>query len=148
MNFSSIVARILRELGIIRQPAQNQTAPTRQAPAQQVVQPSASRRAAGFADHYACVAVFVPYLDVLTRPDVVVGAVVTFRQEPENKFDRKAVAVVIGRKRIGYLFRGEYQDIVNACINARKTVSGRIVRVDKYAPDVKSSSIAIDIYLY
>lgn len=102
----------------------------------------------GIAYHYTNVGIFVPFLDVLDRPDVVPGAVLTFRQEPENKYDSRAVAVVIGRKRIGYLYRGKRQDMANDWLERGDSISGRIVRVSPEVIDPKKNAIAIDIYFY
>lgn len=102
----------------------------------------------GIAYHYSDVRIFVPYLDVLDRPDVVKGAVVTFRKEPENKFDSHAVAVVVGRKRIGYLYRGKLQNMANAWLDRGDTVSGRIVRCEPDAYKPKGNALSIDINFY
>lgn len=41
------------------------------------------------------------------------GAKVTLRQEPENAYDSKAVAVYAAGMKLGYLYRGKMQDIAN-----------------------------------
>lgn len=97
---------------------------------------------------YTYVGVFVPYIDVFDHPALVKGAIVSFRQEPENKFDHSAVAVVIGRKRIGYLYRGKLQDMANDWLERGDAVSGRVVRVSPYATDVKRDGVKINLYFY
>ena len=98
--------------------------------------------------HYTNVGVFVPYTDVFDHPALVEGAIVTFRQEPENRYDHRAVAVVIGRKRIGYLFRGRLQDMANDWLERGDAVSGRIVRVAPEVVDAKNHGVAINLYFY
>ena len=97
---------------------------------------------------YQNVGVFVPDTSIFSRPDVTEGALVTFRQEPENKYDSQAVAVVIGRKRIGYLYRGRLQDMANDWIDRGDSVSGRISSISPYSYDVKKDGIKIDLYFY
>lgn len=43
---------------------------------------------------------------------------VSFVQEPQNTYDSHAIKVVLGGKRIGYLYRGVIQDMANDFINA------------------------------
>lgn len=97
---------------------------------------------------YKNVGVFVLYTDVFNHPALVEGAIVTFRQEPENTYDHRAVAVVIGRKRIGYLFRGKLQDMANDWLERGDSVSGRVVRVDPDVYDAKNNAVKIDLYFY
>lgn len=97
---------------------------------------------------YQNVGVFVPDTSIFSRPDVTEGALVTLRQEPENKYDGQAVAVVIGRKRIGYLYRGRLQDMANDWLDRGDSISGRISSVSPYSYDVKKDGIKIDLYFY
>lgn len=97
---------------------------------------------------YKEVGVFVPDKSIFDRPDIFVGAAVTFRQEPENKHDSQAVAVVVGRKRIGYLYRGRLQDMANDWLDRGDSISGRISSVSPYCYDAKKDGIKIDLYFY
>ena len=97
---------------------------------------------------YSDVGVFVPDTSIFDRPDVVEGATVTLRQEPTNKYDNSAVAVVIGRKRIGYLYRGRLQDMANDWLYRGDSVHGRISSVAPYCYDAKKDGIKIDLYFY
>ena len=58
------------------------------------------------------------------------GLVIGFRQEPENTYDRRAIAVYLGRERIGYFYRGHGQDITNRWINSGNKTAGFISSVD------------------
>lgn len=97
---------------------------------------------------YTNVGVFVPYTEVFGHPALVEGAVVSFRQEPENRHDPHAVAVVIGRKRIGYLFKGKLQDMANDWLDRGESVAGRVIRVDPGSVDAKSNGVRINLYFY
>lgn len=97
---------------------------------------------------YKNVGVFVLHTDVFGHPALVEGASVTFRQEPENTYDHNAVAVVIGRKRIGYLYRGKLQDMANDWLERGDTVCGRVVRVDPNIYDAKNNAVKINMYFY
>ncbi len=97
---------------------------------------------------YKNVGVFVLYTDVFNHPALVEGAIVSLRQEPENTYDHRAVAVVIGRKRIGYLFKGKLQDMANDWLDRGDAVSGRVVRVDPEAYDAKMNAVRINLYFY
>ena len=51
-----------------------------------------------------------------------INAYVSFKQEPENKYDNNAVAVIYKEKKIGYLYKGKLQDMVNDYINRNFTI--------------------------
>ena len=59
------------------------------------------------------------------------GKFADLAQEPNNKYDSKAIAVVLGGKRIGYLYKGKIQDMVNDYLNKRMPL---IAVVDGVAP--------------
>lgn len=62
--------------------------------------------------HYKDVNIYTPdRLDVdLTQVDL--GLRVTFRFEPDNPYDKKAVAVYVGEWKIGYMKRGKIRDML------------------------------------
>ena len=67
------------------------------------------------------------------RPDYTslrIGGELSFKQEPENKFDDKAVAVYQDNKRIGYLYRGTGQDMTNDFINRGDIVTAVLTYID------------------
>lgn len=50
------------------------------------------------------------------------GDCLELRQEPENPYDSKAVAVYDGNQRIGYIYRGAGQDMTNDFLRRGNTV--------------------------
>lgn len=58
-----------------------------------------------------------------------------FKQEPENSYDNKAVAVYHNYKKIGYLYKGKMQDMANDFIARGDKVTGFISGI--HAPSGK-----------
>lgn len=58
------------------------------------------------------------------------GKVITFRQEPDNEYDNKAVAVYLNDTKVGYLYRGITQDMVNDWISREAPFWGYVNKID------------------
>lgn len=58
------------------------------------------------------------------------GKEIEFRKEPENEFDPNAVAIYFNNEKIGYVHKGQTQDMINDWLNKdKKPVSGYINRI-------------------
>lgn len=55
-----------------------------------------------------------------------INELIKFQQEPENEFDNRAVAVYLDGARIGYVYRGETQDLINESLDKKYPVVGYI----------------------
>lgn len=51
---------------------------------------------------------------------------IVFKQEPENEFDKSAIAIYLDDKRIGYVYRGQTQDMINNWIKKGRYFEGFI----------------------
>ena len=71
------------------------------------------------------------------------GDEVEFLQEPTNEYDPFAVLVLHNQNPIGYLRKGNLQDMVNDWIKEHKTVLGKIHSIDPY-----EYKITLDIAFY
>lgn len=58
------------------------------------------------------------------------GKVITFKQEPENEYDKNAVAVYLNDIKVGYLYRGKTQDMVNDWIRRNNPFWGYVNKID------------------
>lgn len=58
------------------------------------------------------------------------GKVVAFKQEPENEYDQNAVAVYLNNTKVGYLYRGRSQDMVNDWIRRNAPFWGYVNKID------------------
>lgn len=58
------------------------------------------------------------------------GKVITFKQEPDNEYDKNAVAVYLNDTKVGYLYRGRTQDMVNDWINRDLPFWGYVNKID------------------
>ena len=60
--------------------------------------------------------------------DIKIGNRIIFMQEPTNEYDNKAVMLMFvpQRKKLGYLYRGKMQDMVNDYINRGDKVVARL----------------------
>lgn len=59
---------------------------------------------------------------------IIIGDTVTFIKEPQNQYDKKAVAAYCNNQKIGYVYRGTGQDMTNDylssdCKSIRATIS-------------------------
>ena len=58
------------------------------------------------------------------------GKKITFKQEPDNEYDNRAVALYLGDDKIGYVYRGRTQDMVNDWIKRDDFFWGYINKID------------------
>lgn len=58
------------------------------------------------------------------------GKKIVFKQEPDNEYDNKAVALYLDENKIGYLYRGRTQDMVNDWIKKNDYFWGYINKID------------------
>ena len=58
------------------------------------------------------------------------GKKITFKQEPDNEYDNCAVALYLDDVKIGYLYRGRTQDMVNDWIRKNDFFWGYINKID------------------
>ena len=58
------------------------------------------------------------------------GKKIKFKQEPDNEYDNKAVALYLEENKIGYLYRGRIQDMVNDWIKKENYFWGYINKID------------------
>lgn len=60
--------------------------------------------------------------------DIKIGNRIVFIQEPTNEYDNKAVLLMFvpQKKKLGYLYRGKVQDMVNDYINRGDKVVARL----------------------
>ena len=58
------------------------------------------------------------------------GKVITFKQEPDNEHDKNAVAVYLNDIKVGYLYRGKTQDMVNDWISRDMPFWGYVNKID------------------
>lgn len=72
------------------------------------------------------------------------GAELQFKQEPENEYDKKAVAIyTMSGEKIGYLYKGKIQDMVNDYLRLGLPVWGAVSLIDT---DDNRYEIAITFY--
>lgn len=71
------------------------------------------------------------------------GKSLTFKQEPENTHDEKAVAVYLNGSKIGYIYRGTVQDMFNDYIKRGWRVSGYL---NKYSVNDSKATYKIGFY--
>ena len=104
------------------QPAQKNTStPTSvsvSAPRQYVPMPSFPNFTDGYGLQYAA------------ELNVKLGGEITFKQEPENEHDNQAVAVFQDNRRLGYIYRGQTQEMANRWLKNGTSLLGYISSVD------------------
>lgn len=69
----------------------------------------------------------IPVINIITGNG---GKKITFKQEPENEYDRHAVALYLNEEKIGYLYRGRTQDMVNDWVKKGDFFWGYINKID------------------
>lgn len=74
---------------------------------------------------------------------ISVGDSIEFKQEPNNPYDSNAVIVSNTKTKIGYLYRGALQDMVNDYLDREDPIIAKVREVDKVNKSVK---IAIAFY--
>lgn len=58
------------------------------------------------------------------------GTPITFAQEPDNKYDDKAVAIYLESKKIGYVYRGRTQDMCNDWFKRDMLFIGHLAKIN------------------
>lgn len=58
------------------------------------------------------------------------GGEITFKQEPENAYDENAVAIWQNGRKLGYIYRGQSQEMANRWINNNYPLLGFISYID------------------
>lgn len=58
------------------------------------------------------------------------GTPITFVQEPDNKYDDKAVAIYLEAKKIGYVYRGRTQDMCNDWFKRDMLFIGHLAKIN------------------
>lgn len=58
------------------------------------------------------------------------GEALIFIKEPDNTYDKNAVAIYLDNNKIGYVYRGKVQDMINDWYNRGEPVRGHINRID------------------
>lgn len=71
------------------------------------------------------------------------GKAITFKQEPSNPHDKNAVAVYLENKKIGYVYRGKIQDMINDFIKRGDLILGYL---NKYSITEKTATYKIGFY--
>lgn len=71
------------------------------------------------------------------------GNVLRFIKEPDNQYDENAIAIYAGKNKIGYVYKGKNQDMINDWINNGKYLSGYLSR---YSLSEKKASYRIGFY--
>ena len=84
---------------------------------------------------YTDVRLFRPDRGVAPMPPI--GASIQFVKEPENKYDSNAVCAVYKGKRVGYLYRGKLQSMVNDWLD----------RGDYYEATVSKADDTLEVWL-
>lgn len=71
------------------------------------------------------------------------GNVLSFVKEPDNQYDENAVAIYAGQNKLGYVYKGKNQDMINDWINSDRYLSGYLSR---YSLSEKKASYRIGFY--
>lgn len=69
--------------------------------------------------------------------------IITFRKEPENTYDRRAIAVYRRDERIGYIYKGEMQNMMNKWLDQKHILIGFVKSVH-----LSSNNVTISIAFY
>lgn len=97
-----------------------------------------------FVDYYAtAVSIAVPIDVPVDFSELILYTRVSFKLEPENPFDDRAVAVYCGGQKIGYLFKGKMRDWVYDQIEDENPVMGTLISFD-----AEARKISVDIAFY
>ena len=71
------------------------------------------------------------------------GKQITFEFEPENEHDAKAVALYVEGKKIGYVYRGQTQDMIHSYYKQGRQICGYL---NKYSVAEKTATYKIGFY--
>lgn len=71
------------------------------------------------------------------------GKVLRYVKEPDNQYDENAIAIYAGQDKLGYVYQGKNQDMINDWINSDRYLSGYLSR---YSLSKKKASYRIGFY--
>ena len=71
------------------------------------------------------------------------GKQITFKFEPENEFDDKAVSLSVEGKKIGYVYRGKIQDMIHSYYKQGRQICGYL---NKYSAAERKATYKIGFY--
>lgn len=71
------------------------------------------------------------------------GKVLRFVKEPNNQYDENAVAIYAGQNKLGYVYKGKNQDMINDWIKSDRYLAGYLSR---YSLSKKKASYRIGFY--
>lgn len=71
------------------------------------------------------------------------GSQITFRQEKENQYDSQAVALYIDERKIGYVYKGHMQDMLNDWFRRKEYIYGYISQI---MPEVRKARLHVGFY--
>lgn len=58
------------------------------------------------------------------------GEYIKFEKEPDNEYDKKAIAIYLNDRKIGYVYRGNVQNMINDWISRNDLFMGYINKID------------------
>lgn len=79
------------------------------------------------------------------EPDITkleIGMEVELKQEPNNQYDNKAIAILANDEKIGYMYKGKLKDMANDFINDMKSY------VFGYITEIKNNEIYLNLGYY
>lgn len=79
------------------------------------------------------------------EPDITklqIGMEVELKQEPNNQYDNKAVAILVNDEKIGYMYKGQLKDMANDFISHMKSY------VFGYITEIKNNEIYLNLGYY
>lgn len=71
------------------------------------------------------------------------GHFVTFQAEPDNPFDNKAIAVILNKNKIGYVYRGQTQDMIHDWIRRGEPMNAFL---NKFSVEDRKATYKIGFY--
>lgn len=71
------------------------------------------------------------------------GSKITFVPEPENVYDSSAISILLGGEKIGYVYRGKIQDMINDWLKRNDYFTGYI---NKYSIENNNATFKIGFY--
>jgi uncharacterized membrane protein YuzA (DUF378 family) len=105
------------------------SAPSSAAPVNEIIMPM-SHMGKPIAYHYDSVKIFILSGQEPDFKSLNPGDNVRFVQEPTNSYDKNAVAAESGIRKLGYLYKGKIQDMVNDFINSGDAILSHIDSID------------------
>lgn len=86
---------------------------------------------------YEDVKIYMPNKDDFPFENFMPGDDVEFKKEPDNEYDSNAVAVYWKMQKIGYIYRGKMQDMINDYIYTRCPILSHISSVNDDEKTIK-----------